>query len=90
MVVLEAWARGRAVVAHRIGALPEIITDGVDGFLADPNDPNNLAAVLEATFLREGALRDAGRNGLETLLTRFNKSRWLDSIDQVYRNAGLR
>lgn len=89
MVVLEAWARGRAVVAHRIGALPEIITDGVNGFLADPRDPNDLAAVLESTFLKGGELRDAGMHGLETLLTRFNKSRWLESIDGVYRNAGL-
>ncbi len=89
MVVLEAWARGRAVVAHRIGALPEIITDGVDGFLADPNDADDLAAVLESTFLAGSALRDAGQNGLEALLTRFNKSRWLDAIDGVYRNAGL-
>ena len=89
MVVLEAWARGRAVVAHRIGALPEIVTDGVDGFLADPHDPDDLAAVLESAFLRGAGLRDAGRNGLETLLARFNKSRWLDSIDAVYRNAGL-
>jgi glycosyltransferase involved in cell wall biosynthesis len=89
MVVLEAWAQGRAVVAHRIGALPEIITDGVNGFLADPHNPDELAAVLESTFLKGGELRDAGRNGLETLLTHFNKSRWLESIDRVYRNAAI-
>jgi glycosyltransferase involved in cell wall biosynthesis len=89
MVVLEAWARGRAVVAHRIGALPEIITDGVNGFLADPHSADDLAAVLESAFLAGGALQDAGRNGLATLLDRFNKQRWLDSIDEVYRNAGL-
>jgi glycosyltransferase involved in cell wall biosynthesis len=90
MVVLEAWARGRAVVAHRIGALPEIITNGVNGFLANPEDPADLAAVLESAFFGGAALRDMGRNGLETLISRFNKSRWLDSIDEAYRKAGLR
>lgn len=89
MVVLEAWAQGRPVVAHRIGALPEIITDGFDGFLANPGDPGDLAKVLESTFLSEPMLRDMGQNGLKTLLTRFNKSRWLERIDEVYRNAGL-
>jgi glycosyltransferase involved in cell wall biosynthesis len=89
IVVLEAWARGRTVVAHRIGALPEIITDGVDGFLANPNDPDDLAAVLESTFLAGGKLRDAAQNGLDTLLTRFSKTRWLEAINDVYRNAGL-
>lgn len=89
IVVLEAWARGRTVVAHRIGALPEIITDGVDGFLANPNDPDDLAAVLESTFLAGRKLQDAGQNGLDVLLTRFSKARWLESINGVYRNAGL-
>jgi glycosyltransferase involved in cell wall biosynthesis len=89
IVVLEAWARGRTVVAHRIGALPEIITDGVDGFLADPNDADDLAAVIESTFLAGRGLRDAAQNGLEALLTRFNKTRWLEAINDVYRNAGL-
>ncbi len=89
LVVLEAWARGRPVVAHRIGALPEIITDGSNGFLADPNDPDDLASVIESTFLAGRTLQAAGRNGLEVLMSRFNKSRWLDAIDHVYRNAGL-
>lgn len=89
MVVLEAWAKGRTVVAHRIGALPEIITDAYNGFLASPTDPENLAEILESTFREGPALRDLGRNGLETLLKRFNKSHWLTSIDEVYRNAGL-
>jgi glycosyltransferase involved in cell wall biosynthesis len=89
LVVLEAWAKGRPVVAHRIGALPEIITDGVNGFLADPNDPDDLALVIESTFLLGQSLQDAGRNGQEVLLSRFNKSRWLEAIHEVYRNAGL-
>jgi glycosyltransferase involved in cell wall biosynthesis len=89
MVVLEAWAKGRAVVAHRIGALPEIITDGVNGFLANPGEPDDLAGVLESTFREGPALQDIGRNGLETLLTRFNKSLWLANMNQVYQNAGI-
>jgi glycosyltransferase involved in cell wall biosynthesis len=35
---IEAMAMGKAVVASNIGWAPEIITDGEDGFLADPRD----------------------------------------------------
>ena len=89
MVVLEAWAQGRPVVAHRIGALPEIITDGVDGFLADPADDSGLANVLENAFLAGGTLAELGRNGMETLLKKYNKSRWLDDMKMVCQNARL-
>ncbi len=46
MVVLEAWAHGRAVLAHRIGGLPEIVEDGKSGLLADPADAASLAAAM--------------------------------------------
>ena len=36
MTVLESWSKGRPVLAHDIGALPELIRPGIDGLLADP------------------------------------------------------
>lgn len=89
MVVLEAWAQGRPVVAHRIGALPELITHGVNGFLADPDHTEDLAGVLEDCFKAGQSLGGMGRNGLERLLVHHNKTIWLDRIERVYGNAGL-
>ncbi len=89
MVVLEAWAQGRPVVAHRIGALPEIITEGVNGFLADPTDPSELAKVLENAFLADRTLEEMGQAGLKTLTSEYNKSRWLHETEQVFQNANL-
>jgi glycosyltransferase involved in cell wall biosynthesis len=89
MVVLEAWAQARPVVAHRIGGLPELISEGVNGFLASSDDVNDLASVLEKSFQAGASLKQMGGNGLETLLQRHNKSIWLEKIEQVYRNAKL-
>ena len=47
LVILEARAAGCPVIAPRIGGIPEIITDGVDGFLYEPNDVSSCAAVLQ-------------------------------------------
>jgi glycosyltransferase involved in cell wall biosynthesis len=46
LVALEAFARGRPVVASRVGGLAETVVDGVDGFLVPPEDPTALAAAL--------------------------------------------
>jgi glycosyltransferase involved in cell wall biosynthesis len=46
LVALEAIARGRPVIASRVGGLPETVRDGVDGVLVPPEDPRALADAL--------------------------------------------
>jgi glycosyltransferase involved in cell wall biosynthesis len=53
-VALEAMAVGTPVVAARVGALAEILTDGVNGCLVPPNDPSALSRAL-ARVARDGA-----------------------------------
>jgi glycosyltransferase involved in cell wall biosynthesis len=56
VAVMEALASGLPVVATRVGGLPEIVTDGVEGRLVAPADPAGLAAAL-GEVLGDGALR---------------------------------
>ena len=42
MALLEAMAASRAVVASRVGGVPEIVEDGSEGFLVEPMDVNDL------------------------------------------------
>lgn len=46
-VVVEAFARGRAVVATDAGGIPDLVTDGVEGLLVPPADVPALANALE-------------------------------------------
>ncbi|MFP4134296.1 MAG: glycosyltransferase family 4 protein [Halothece sp.] len=67
LVLLEAMAAGCPVVAARSGGIPDIVTDGVNGYLFEPDDPkgaitatqNLLEARSERELLREKARQEA-------------------------------
>ena len=64
MVVLEAMSAGVPVVATRVEGTPEAIRDGVDGIIADPGDPADLARAIESIITGENdwsALRGNAR-----------------------------
>lgn len=46
MVILEAMAAGRPIVATRVGENPYVIADGVNGLLVDARDVQGQAAAL--------------------------------------------
>jgi phosphatidylinositol alpha-mannosyltransferase len=66
MVLLEAMAAGKAIVASDIPGYRTVVTHGEEGFLLKPKDPQALAEAL-LTLLRDAPLRERmGRKGLET------------------------
>ena len=88
-VVIEAYAARRAVVASNLGALKEIIENGISGFLLPPGKINALAdAIIE--LLGDGALRarlgEAGRRRAEA---EFNIDRLVDKVSACYRELLL-
>ncbi len=60
---LEAMACGAPVVAARAGALPEVV--GEAGMYFDPNDPDELAGIMESLATDEKRRRELSRRGLD-------------------------
>ncbi|WP_082141444.1 glycosyltransferase family 4 protein [Cellulosimicrobium funkei] len=86
LVVLEAWRSGRPLVATVRGGPPEIVTDGVDGVLVDPQDTQALAAAVLGLLddpERAGRIGAAGRRRVED----FTWERVVDRYEDLY--AGL-
>ncbi|MBN0042188.1 glycosyltransferase family 4 protein [Cellulosimicrobium cellulans] len=86
LVVLEAWRSGRPLVATVRGGPPEIVTDGVDGVLVDPQDTQALAAAVLGLLddpERAGRIGAAGRRRVED----FTWERVVDRYEALY--AGL-
>ena len=85
VVAIEALAAQRPVVATRVGGVPDVVREGVDGFLVDVGDVDGLAGRL-AELARDPELRRRfGEAGREAVVPRYRVSRLLDDVDALYR-----
>ncbi len=81
LTAIEALACGTPVIARRVGALPEIVRPGLDGFLAD--DPTEMAFHLDSIDVLDRAAMRA------SVLDRFSATRMADGYTTIYdRMAG--
>jgi len=83
---IESLASGTAVVANRVGGVPDVVRDGVDGFLVEPGDIDAAAARL-AELAMDPALRTRlGASGRTRALERYSVARLVDDVDRLYRS----
>jgi glycosyltransferase involved in cell wall biosynthesis len=60
MVLLEAWAAGKAVIGSRLGATGDLIEEGCTGLLASPADPQDLALKIRRLYNSPDSVRRMG------------------------------
>ena len=77
LVLLEAAYHKKGIVCTRVGGVPEIITDGVNGVLVEPDDPAGMAAQIVALLRNPELAERLGDQAYATLMTRFL---WKDRI----------
>jgi len=87
MAVLEGMAYGLPVLATRIGAIPEVVTDGREGFLFDPGDVATMADRL-ARLGRDAALRrEMGRAARARIEAEYSLDVMAARILAIYREV---
>ena len=87
VVVLEAGACGRAVVASNIGGLNEAVVHGETGFLVDVKDPSLFAAAILEVLGSPSTQEQLGRNARRRVLENFTWYRICSQVEQVYDAA---
>jgi starch synthase len=80
IVCLEAMAAGKAVVATKVGGVPEVVVDGVTGILVPPEDPRALAGAI-VTLLKNPEQRERmGEAGRQRVIRDFTWARYVDNL----------
>lgn len=65
LVLLESMANGVPVICTDVGSMPEIVIDGVTGFIVPPNDPKALRERISYLYQHPEQARRMGRAGRE-------------------------
>ena len=86
-VLVEAMSAGKPIVATRVGGVPEVVEDGVTGFLVPPRDADVFASAI-LKLVREKRLREEmGRKGREKAVKEFDISIVTREYERLYKEA---
>jgi len=86
MVLTEAFAAGTPVIASAIAGYSEVVSDGVDGLLVPPGDPQRLAEELQRVHFEPERLREMGEAASRSA-QRYAWPRVADQVTAVYERA---
>jgi len=85
-VILEAMAVGLPVIATKVGAIPEVIQDGINGFIIEPGDVDMLADRI-ITLIFDADLRcRMGEINYHVARERYGIQRVFNEIGAIYQN----
>jgi glycosyltransferase involved in cell wall biosynthesis len=87
IVLLEAMARGKPVVATRVGGVPDVVSDGVDGFLVPFGDHVAMAARIELLLSDPGLSAQMGEAGKKKALADYSWDTIVERIESIYRDV---
>jgi starch synthase len=80
-------ACGTAVVASKVGGIPEVVADGETGLLVPPDDPAALAESINALTRDRERARAMGAAGRERAGTLFDWGRIAEQTAELYRTV---
>jgi len=69
--LFEGMAMQKPVIASRVSGIEDVISDGENGFLADPDNINDWIAKLETLLKYENIAKEVGRNARRTVEEKF-------------------
>jgi glycosyltransferase involved in cell wall biosynthesis len=84
-VVLEAFVHAKPVIASRLGSLPEVVTDGVEGLLFEAANAQDLAAKMDALLTAPQQAREMGERAAYAAETRFSPTEHYRRLIEVLR-----
>ena len=87
LVLLESLAQGTAVIASRVGGIPEIVEDGRSGLLVPPQDVAALTEAMRRLWNDEVLARRLGHHGRTEVVPQYTWAHVVDRLVGVYREV---
>lgn len=88
MAVIEAFAKGKPVIASAIGGIPEMVQEGVNGWLFPPGNARALRALIERVWgYDKGVFQSAGRAAQAYVREHNDPEIYYEKLMKVYEDA---
>ncbi len=87
LLLLEAMAWGKAVIASRIGGIPEFIDEEENGLLAEYNSPDDFARKILSLLGKPSMAEDLGRKAQEKISFLSNEKEFLSKQLSLYKKV---
>jgi len=84
-VIVEAGLMKKAVVATRVGGIPDLIQDGKTGLLIDPRNSETIAHAVACLLEDPELVSKMGQDLRQRVVSGFTESRMIDRIDHLCR-----
>ncbi len=84
MVVYESFAHSTPVIGSNIGGIPELVSEGCNGFLFEPGDKDELKSTLKRLLEDPSILKEFEKNAHESAKN-YTIKEHLDKLERIYR-----
>jgi len=86
LTLLEGMAAGLPIVATRVGGIPEIITDGIEGILIPPREPDALAKAIIRVLRDKESGKTMGLAARKKVEQEFSVEKMVAETEKVYQS----
>ena len=87
IVLLEAMALARPIVATRVSGNPEAVLDGQTGLLVPPTDPDAISTAVIYYLTHQDIAREMGMRGQTRLREEFTLAAMTRQYERLYLHA---
>jgi glycosyltransferase involved in cell wall biosynthesis len=87
MAILEAMAAGCVIVASEMASVAAVIEDGVNGYLIEPRNTNQLVSRLKILLDGRGDWKPVSQAAVETVRDKFAISSYIEKLEEIYWSA---
>lgn len=83
-VLAEAMVFGLPVISTKLGAIPELVDDGINGLLVTPGDVDEIGAALRRIFTDDTLRSSLGSEGRSKVMGLFDQSRNINELIEFF------
>ncbi|HOX87231.1 MAG TPA: glycosyltransferase [bacterium] len=87
--ILEAMAAKVPVISTPVGGVPDLIQEGISGFLCETDNPHDMARQIDFVLQNPRIVGTVTANAKEFVLKNYDYSRLIGDIDSLYQKLAL-